>query len=240
MLKEEALIPNKIKFKLGPYCPICTPTGYRCMCNDKESDWDGTVVTYHPVPQAQIQESWFQPQPETVRMTPQGTAKMTPHGESAPNSPRSERTQTTSEYMELHCIKDLDQIPDYLSRPYNDYRKPQCLRRQNFVIWKPPQGWPKCRNDTMFHTPVHSPEYIPSDLLTPNPKPSSLREVIWEKTRVNPQGELPHRPDSMYIDSMDKHLYDKLRKEEEKMTIKEGMDGLYETLKDKKPLPKND
>ena len=48
MLREEALVPNKIKFEMGPYCPICTPTGYRCMCNDEGSDWNGTVVTYHP------------------------------------------------------------------------------------------------------------------------------------------------------------------------------------------------
>ena len=50
----------------------------------------------------------------------QTTVKMTPQGESAPNSPRSERTQTASEYMESDWDEDLDQILDYPSRPYND------------------------------------------------------------------------------------------------------------------------
>ena len=122
MPKEEAPIPNNIKFDLGPYCPICTTTGYRCVCKDEESDWDGTVVTYHPVPVAQIRQSWFQP--ETVSMMSQGTAKMTPQGESAPNSLKSERTQTSSDYMESDWDKDLDQILDYPSRLYNDCRKP--------------------------------------------------------------------------------------------------------------------
>ena len=31
MLREEALIPNKIKFELGAYCLICSPTGYMCV-----------------------------------------------------------------------------------------------------------------------------------------------------------------------------------------------------------------
>ena len=57
-------------------------------------------------------------------MTPQETAKMTPQGESTPNSPRSERSQTASEYMESDWDEDLDQIPDYPSRLYNDCRKP--------------------------------------------------------------------------------------------------------------------
>ena len=50
MPKEEVPISNNIKFDLDPYCPICTPMGYKCVCKDEEADWDGTVVTYHPVP----------------------------------------------------------------------------------------------------------------------------------------------------------------------------------------------
>ena len=123
MPREEAPVPNKIKFELGPYCPVCTPAGYRCVCSTKESDWDGIMVTYHHMPHAQIKQSWFQSQPETVRMTPQTLVMMTPQGESAPNSPRSERTQTTSEYMESDWDEDLDQIPDYPSRPYYNQKK---------------------------------------------------------------------------------------------------------------------
>ena len=129
------------------------------------------MVTYHPVPKAQIKQSMFQHQPETLRMMPHGTAKITLQGESAPNSPRSERTHTVSEYMELDYDEDLDQILDYPSRPYNDHRKPQSLRRQNFVIQKPPQGWPKCRSDGMLCTPVHSSEYIPRISSPPPPSP---------------------------------------------------------------------
>ena len=116
---------------------------------------------------------------------------MTPQGESTPNSPRSERTQTTSEYIESDWDDNLDLIPDYPSRPYNDHRKPQSLRRQNLVIQKLPQGWPKCRSGTTPYTPVHSPEYIPMISSPPPLKPSDWRKVIWEKTRVRPQGELP-------------------------------------------------
>ena len=39
MPREEAPIPNKMKFKLGPYCPICTPAGYRCMKNQTGTAW---------------------------------------------------------------------------------------------------------------------------------------------------------------------------------------------------------
>ena len=74
------------------------------------------------------------------------------------------------------------------------------------------------------------------DFLTPTPKPSDLRKVIWQKTRVRPQGELPQRPDSMYVDPIDKYLYDELREEEDKKTIKEGMDGLYEPMEDKETV----
>ena len=50
MPREEAPIPNKIKFDLGPYYPSCTPAGYRCICNDIELDWDNMIETCHPLP----------------------------------------------------------------------------------------------------------------------------------------------------------------------------------------------
>ena len=106
---------------------------------------------YHPVPQAEIKQSWFQPK----------KAKVTPQGDAVPNSPRSERIQATSKYMESDWDEDLEQVMDYPSRPYNDCRKSQPLRRHNLVIQKSPQGWPKCRIETMPHTPINSPEYIP-------------------------------------------------------------------------------
>ena len=57
MPRKKVPIPNKIKF--NPYCPCCTPTGYRCICNDTESDWEGMVEIYHPVPQAKINNPGF-------------------------------------------------------------------------------------------------------------------------------------------------------------------------------------
>ena len=68
------------------------------------------------------------------------------------------------------------------------------------------------------------------------PKPSDMRKVIWEKTRKRPQGELPHQPDSMYVDPIDRHLYDEPREDEEKKQIKEGMDELYKPLEDKETI----
>ena len=38
MPKEEAPVPNRIKFKLGLYCPVCTPAGYRCVCSTEDLD----------------------------------------------------------------------------------------------------------------------------------------------------------------------------------------------------------
>ena len=149
---QEALLPNRIKFHLEPYYPVCTPTGYRCVCNTEESNCDDMVITYQPMPQAHIKHSWFQPQPESARMTPQTLAKMTPQGESAPNSPRPERTQRASEQMESHWDEELDLVPDYPSRPYNDRRNPCPLRRQNFVIRRPTQRWPKYNSNCTPHT----------------------------------------------------------------------------------------
>ena len=171
MPQEEAPVPNRIKSDLGPYCPVCTPAGYRCVCNTVESDWDDTVTTYQPVPQVQIKPSWFQAQ-----MMPQTLAKMTPQGESAPNSPRSESTQTASEQMD------------------------------------------------------------PDDFIAPTSKPSDLRKVIWERTQIRPHGELLHRPDSLYADPIDRCLYDEPDEEEEKKTIREGMDKFYEPVEDKKTI----
>ena len=160
MLREEAPIPNNIKFELGPYCLHCTPTGYKCICNNEELDWDGTVVIYHPVPQAEIKQSWFLPE----------KARMTPQEDIMPNSPRSERTLAMSECMESDWDADLDHVPDYPSRPYNDCTKPRPLKRHNLTIWKPPQGWPKYRSEAVPCTPINSPEYI---LMISSPPPPS-------------------------------------------------------------------
>ena len=115
------------------------------MCTE-ESDWDDGVKTYQPMPQTQITPSWFKSQ-------------MMPQGEPAPNSSKSKRTLTSSEQMESDWDEDLYMVPDYPVRAYNDRRKPQPIRRQNFVIRSPPQGWPKDHNNGALHTPVHTSEY---------------------------------------------------------------------------------
>ena len=67
----------------------------------------------------------------------------------------------------------------------------------------------------MPHTPINSPDYIPM-ISSPRPtKPSDLRMVIWEKVRKMPQGELPPRPNSICVNPVDRHLYDKPGEEEE-------------------------
>ena len=103
---EEALAPNRLESDEGPYYPVCTPAGYRCVCNTEEADWDDIVITYQPVPQVQIKQSWFQLQP--ARMMLQTLAKLKPWGESVHNSPRSKRSQTASEQMESDWDEDLD------------------------------------------------------------------------------------------------------------------------------------
>ena len=40
----------------------------------------------------------------------------------------------------------------------------------------------------------------------------------------------------MYIDPIDRQLYDEPREEEEKKTIKEGMDGVYKPMEDKETI----
>ena len=104
MPREEVGFPNKIKFDLGLYCPSCTLTGYRCICNDEESDWDGTVETYHPLPQAEIKQSWLLHE-ET---------KKTPHCSIKSNSPKPEKAHTPLECMESDWDADLEKVPDYL------------------------------------------------------------------------------------------------------------------------------
>ena len=47
MPEEEAPTPNKIKIDLGPYCPVCTPLGYRCICHDQELDQDDNHKLSH-------------------------------------------------------------------------------------------------------------------------------------------------------------------------------------------------
>ena len=113
MPMEENPIPNNIKFDLGPYFPSCTPAGYRCISNDIDLDWDGMVETYHPLPKAEIKQSWFL-HDETKKM---------PHNSPKPSSPKPEKAQTPLECIELEWDTDLDEVSDYLSQPHNDQRE---------------------------------------------------------------------------------------------------------------------
>ena len=159
-----------------------------------------------------------------------------PQGEPAPSSPKSKRTLTSSEQMESGWGEDLNIVSDYPARPQNDRRKPCSIKRQNFVIRRPPQGWPKDNSNVTPHTPVHSPEYIPMIPLPPPTKPSDLRKVIWERSNIRPQGELPHRPDSLYVDPINWYIYNELDEEEEKKVTREEMEGLYKPVEDKETL----
>ena len=48
MLEEEAPTLEKLKINADPYCPICTPAGYRCACKEQVSDWDDMVESNKP------------------------------------------------------------------------------------------------------------------------------------------------------------------------------------------------
>ena len=110
-----------------------TLIGYRCVCKEQESDWDDTVKSNNTLPQARIERSWFYPE-ETRKI---------PCGNMMSNSPRPEKAQTPSEEcMESDWDADLDQVPDYQSRPHADHRKPKLLKRHSKPIQNPPQGWP--------------------------------------------------------------------------------------------------
>ena len=162
MPEEEALTLEKLKINKGPYCPICTPKGYRCVCKDQESEWDDMVEMNKSIPQARIKRSWFYPE-ET---------KKAPHGNMMSNSPRSEKLQTPSEEcIESDWDTNLNQVSDYPSRPHADCRKSKTLKRHTQPLRRPLQRWPKDRSTTCCPTPVPSSEYIPMTSLpkTPNP-----------------------------------------------------------------------
>ena len=122
---------EKPKINEGPYCPVGDLVGYRCICKDEVSDWDDMVDVNKLVPQARIERSWFYPE-ETRKM---------PNGSMMINSPRSENTPSEV-CMESDWDADLDQVPDYQSRPCNNCRKPKLLKRHTQPLRRPPQGWP--------------------------------------------------------------------------------------------------
>ena len=90
--------------------------------------------------------------------------------------------------MESDWDADLDQVPDYPSRPHNDHRKPKPLKRHIQPLRRPPQGWPKDRSTTWYPSPVHSPEYIPMISSPKPPGPVEIRKTLFNEARMRPQG----------------------------------------------------
>ena len=74
---------NQVKIDLGPYCPVYIPPGYRCNCQEPESDWDDDNEQFHQqtVPKSRIEGSWFLPE----------EMKKMPCSSIFPNSPVPER-----------------------------------------------------------------------------------------------------------------------------------------------------
>ena len=84
--------------------------------------------------------------------------------------PRSEKAQTPSEECMVSAWDaDLEEVPDYPSRPCADCKKP--LNRHTQPHRRPPQGWPKDTNTTWCPMPFQSPEYIPMISSSKMPKP---------------------------------------------------------------------
>ena len=69
--EDEAPTIEKLKINEGPYCPVCTPVGHRCICKDEVSDLDDMIDVNKLMPQAKIERSWFYP--EETRKTPNGS-----------------------------------------------------------------------------------------------------------------------------------------------------------------------
>ena len=139
---RSACAPNKIKIGLGPYCPICTPLGYRMH-----------------LPRTRIRLGWWQrrtPSANTPSENREGLGfcqkeheEDASHGSDLCLTPQCQKKKKVQPPPSEECawnligmqtlIKSQTLLPDPV--PTEGNTKP--LKRHSWPIRRPPQGWPK-------------------------------------------------------------------------------------------------
>ena len=213
---------NKIQIDLSLYCPVCT---HRILMH---------------LPRTRIRLKLQPRRTPSAKGIPNQNRKVLDFARRneevvfLTTSPIPERKNVqfpSDGCMESDWDLDSEQVPDFAFRPMPTEENPKPLKRHSPPIRRPPHRWSKAGCEGWYHTPNHSPEYIPMQS-PPVPKPSKIRKTILREARMRLQGwprsaepEVPLRlaikeshvgtQEGVYIDPIDQHLYDEPKEEGE-------------------------